>query len=87
MVDKKIGNHPPNDSRFFFKKGIFVMKLVYPYETEINTPEEAVSYIKHQCDNCPHYSANWSCNGYVTAKCLDISQQVAAHFKKKTTQS
>lgn len=58
------------------------MKLIYPYETEINTPEEAVSYIKHQCDNCPRYSANWSCSGYVAAKCLDISQQVSEHFKK-----
>ena len=60
------------------------MKLTYPYEIQIDTPEEAAAYIQNQCNRCPRHSANWECAGYVAAKCCDVAESVAAYFKAKS---
>lgn len=59
------------------------MKLTYPYEIEITTKEEAVDYIKHQCDNCPRYKGNWDCSGATAKKCQHSVNMVVTEFSGK----
>ena len=58
------------------------MKITYPYEIEINSREEAMDYLRHQCDKCPFYSANWDCSGAKVAKCMESLKLVRDEFKK-----
>lgn len=59
------------------------MKLTYPYGIEINTKEEAVDYIMHQCRNCIRYSSNWDCSGATANKCQHSVNLVVAEFCNK----
>lgn len=56
------------------------MKITYPYDIEINTPEEAAEYVKHQCDHCPRYDASRECSWDKASKCLDTAIDVIDGF-------
>ena len=58
------------------------MKVTYPYETEINTKEDAARYIRNQCNDCPKYNGAHECSGAVTVKCQESVNMVMAEFAK-----
>lgn len=61
-------------------KEVLFIQINYPYSVEINTKEEAVHYIKNQCNNCPNRRGNWDCSGAQVSKCQKVIDNVVEEF-------
>ena len=60
------------------------MIIEMPYgEVEINNIEDALYFIKHRCDSCPHSNLMWSCSNYQAKLCEEKEQELIIFIKEK----
>ena len=58
------------------------MIIQMPYgNTEINSKEDAIYFIKNRCNNCPHSNQMWPCSGYQAKLCEEKEEVVIELLK------